>query len=125
MLYYLGRIEEIWEMCRDDFYPQSYDAIRETFPRKDINVIIQQALRNSTDFHGYMEDKIGVNLDNHIYQAFGQYWNELADRNDKGWEEHLRVACDYQEEVRSGFSIFSHSYTLFLYYPFLFLTTLA
>ena len=100
-----GRIEEIWETCRDTFYPDSYDAIRDIFVEETPKVIIQQALRNSSDFHGYMDDKLGVNLDNHIYYSFGQYWNEMADRNDKGWEEHLRVACKYQEEVRSGFSL--------------------
>lgn len=91
-------------MCRDKFYPESYYAIREIFVEEGPKVVIQQALRNSSDFHGYFEDKKGVNLDNHIYYSFGQYWNEVAEREDKGWEEHLTTACAYEDEIRSGFS---------------------
>ena len=90
-------------MCRDKFYPESYDAIREILADEKFNVVIQQALRNSSDFHGYFEDKEGVSLDNHIYYSFGQYWNEVAERVDKGWDEHFATACAYQEEIRSGF----------------------
>ena len=99
----IGRVEEVWETCRDQFYPESYDVIRQIFPWSTLNsprVIIQQALRNSSDFHGYFEDKDGVNLDNHIYYSFGQYWNEVAEREDKGWEEHLTAARAYKEEIR-------------------------
>ena len=99
----IGRIEEIWTMCRDQFYPESYDVIRQIFHGKGDRVVIQQALRNSSDFHGYFDDKEGVNLDNHIYQAFGEYWNKVAESDNRGWEEHLKTACEYQNEIRSGF----------------------
>ena len=88
-------------MCRDNFYPESYDVLREIFVKENPKVIIQQALRNSSDFHGYFEDKKGANLDNHIYYAFGEYWNKVAERDDKGWAEHLTTACAYLEEIRS------------------------
>ena len=90
-------------MCRDTFYPESYEVIREIFVEENPKVVIQQALRNSSDFHGYFEDKNGVNLDNHVYYSFGQYWNEAADRDDKAWNEHLTTACAYQKEIRYEF----------------------
>ena len=90
-------------MCRDIFYPESYDVIREIFHGENHRVVIQQALRNSSDFHGYFDGKEGVNLDNHIYQAFGEYWNKVAENANRGWEEHLQTACEYQNEIRSGF----------------------
>jgi len=40
-------------------------------------------------------------FDQHTYQCFGQYWNDLATNGD-GWETHLTYSCDQSQEYTSS-----------------------
>ena len=40
-------------------------------------------------------------MDNHEYQCFGGYWNDLATKPE-GWETHLQGACDYGDKIEAS-----------------------
>ena len=82
----MGWEDDLWAECHDHFYPNGYAKIDSS----QTTVSIQQAFRASSDFYGYMEDNEAVLLDMHIYHAFGDYWNELAERPE-GWSTNLQV----------------------------------
>ena len=95
-----GWDQELWETCRDSFYPDGYDTIRTVFQNEYPSVVIQQAFKAFDDFHDYMSDKIGVGLDWHEYQCFGDYWNHLADLPE-GWGKHLEAARSWGDDGRT------------------------
>ena len=70
-------------------------------PRETQNIVIQSSFRPFGDFHGYMSDNAGVDVDWHEYQCFGQYWNHLADEADKGWPIHLNAAYAWGDDNRT------------------------
>lgn len=90
----------MWETCRDSFYPDGYDLIRNVFPQADPQVVIQQAFKSFEDFHDYMNENDGVSLDWHEYQCFGDYWNQLADQP-TGWTTHLEAARNWGDDART------------------------
>merc|ERR1712141_237153 len=97
-----GWDDNLWEACRDDFYLKGYEHIRNVF-HPEVFVNIQQAFRNSSDFHGYMSESDGyqaVSLDMHTYQCFDEGWNRIADLPlEASWELHLEASCDYAKDV--------------------------
>ena len=46
-------------------------------------------------------------LDNHQYQCFGEYWNNIATLP-RSWETHLKAACKYGSKVDA---LKHHSFT--------------
>jgi len=95
-----GWDQKLWETCRDSFYPDGYDLIRNVFPQADPQVVIQQAFKSFEDFHDYMNENDGVSLDWHEYQCFGDYWNQLADQP-TGWTTHLEAARNWGDDART------------------------
>ena len=84
----------MWRTVRDEFYPASYDSIRNIFPQESPKGVLQNGFRDFKDFHGYMEDNTGVHVDWHVYQCFGS-WNAMADLPGKGWSEHIYEMCQW------------------------------
>ena len=99
-LIFQGIDQELWKKCRDSFYPDGYDLIRNVFPQADPQVVVQQAFKSFEDFHDYMSENEGVSLDWHEYQCFGDYWNQLADQSE-GWSKHLEAARAWGDDART------------------------
>ena len=63
-------------------------------------VVLQNGFRVFEDFHGYMKDNIGVFLDWHVYQCFGD-WNAFADLPGKGWSYHIDDMCRWGDPEKT------------------------
>ncbi|TRY71084.1 hypothetical protein TCAL_17391 [Tigriopus californicus] len=90
-----GIWEELWLELRDHFHYNAYDVVRNVLGDGP-KVVIQQAFRTPTDFHGYMAEGFeNVMLDLHEYHAFGEYWNNLAEDN-AGWSTNIDTSCGFK-----------------------------
>jgi len=104
---------EIWDACKDDYYPASYNVIRELWPQTT-NVNIQQAFRAGYEFDNLMvaHEFENVSVDMHTYQCFGDFWNAVHN-DDAGKGLHYDVSCAYAYEVRDRYHwIFSGEWSL-------------
>ena len=109
----LGQSEKIWSVLKDDFYPRGYAAIRNIITNTDIKVVIEQAFKEGRHFLNYMstdEGYTGVNLDMHLYHAFGSFWNDMAvaSQREQSWQIHVKHACHYASKVNSLVHGLSH-----------------
>lgn len=88
------------EIQQVDLY---YHCFFLSFPNPDsVKVTIQQAFRNSSDFHDYMSEAdgyFGVSLDMHVYHGFGYYWNHVTETDPNAWQTHLDGSCAYIADV--------------------------
>jgi hypothetical protein len=66
-----------------------------------------QQCRAGSDFYGLFAEPeyTSVSLDTHVYQCFGEYWNQQAEVPE-GWGAHLDASCKHHEEVTTSFSVF-------------------
>lgn len=99
-----GWQDNIWEACRDEFYPLGYEVLRSYFPEESVAVNLQQAFRPISDYYNFMpasEGFEGISVDMHLYQCFGGFWNDQADQPN-GWWVHLNESCRYHEDVASA-----------------------
>ena len=99
-----GWLDDIWNACKDDYYPAAYYRIREFFPEDDIGVNIQQAFREGWEFDNLMTapQYSNVAVDMHVYQCFGDYWNSIHN-DDAGKGVHFDFSCGYANDVRDRY----------------------
>ncbi len=99
-----GWLEDIWNTCRYDYYPDAYRNIREVFPDWDIGVNIQQAFRQGWEFDSLMvaPEFQSVSVDMHVYQCFGDWWNSIHN-DDAGKGIHFDESCKYALDVKDRY----------------------
>jgi len=109
-----GWYPAIWNACRLDYYPATYDIIREFFgPGTNIN--IQQAFRTGWQFDDLMTepDFHNVAVDMHTYQCFGAYWNSIHVDTAEGKAVHFDASCAYAKDVSARYHLtFSGEWSL-------------
>lgn len=95
-----GWFEPVWQAVREKFYYDGYEQIRRVFPDESVPIALQTGFRDFSEYDDYMQppEFVGIYLDLHEYQCFGDFWNGLA-AMPGGWETHLTAACNYGDNV--------------------------
>lgn len=91
-----GFYDQIWDVIKSYVNPNGYAAVRRH--SKELNVIFETGFKAFAEEPLYPEPQWhNVWFDQHTYQAFGDYWNDLAVAGD-GWQTHLTYSCDQAQE---------------------------
>jgi glucan 1,3-beta-glucosidase len=87
-----GFDSDVFQKVKDVINPQGYQAVRNR--TTDLNVVFQTAFKDPYDQVPYnAPDYQNCWFDDHSYQCFGDYWNNLALDNSSVWSKHLDASC--------------------------------